>query len=544
VGLLGTAVDRLGSTARIVVGVIALVTIGVIAYIVMTAGGAAYTPAFTNLTPRQAGQVQAALAAKHISSQLAGGGTTVLVPSGKLDEAMVAAVTAGVSQDGSDGYAILDQTSLSTTDAQWQMRVQRARSAVLASQIEQISGISHADVNIAMPSQSIFTADQGQTTASVQIETTGVLTDDAVRGITALVAGAVPGLTAQNVAVTDQHGQLLNASLSSIGYAASDKLSAQRKWDAGQTALAQATLDRILGPTNSSVVVAGQLNFDQVTTRQQTFGANKGAINGDNETEKLVQQGGANGGVSGTAANVPGAAAINGASSSQYNHNKTSSTNAIDSTATDTTSSGGTPTQMSISMVVAKKSLENVIKGASTNATLQAQALSQLQGAVENAVGFDATNAKNTIAASAVETLPNPVTALKVAGIQTLPGTSGGVSGSGGGGGGITSLVPAPFGSLLSPLASGVVLLVFLFLVRKSLAKRQALLGSTDASWLPALEAPPIKIEELLPAMAGPSAAELQAVEKKALQNKVEDIATSRPADVAAQLRGWLASES
>jgi flagellar M-ring protein FliF len=542
VGLLGTAVDRLGSTARIVVGVIALVTVGVIAYIVMTAGGAAYTPAFTNLTPRQAGQVQAALAGKHISSRLSGGGSTVLVPSGQLDQAMVAAVSAGVTQNGVDAYSLLDQTSLSTTDAQWQMRVQRVRSTVLASQIEQISGVSHADVNIAMPTQSIFTADQGSTTASVQVETTGVLSDDAVRGITALVAGAVPGLTAQNVAVTDQHGQLLNSSLSSIGFAASDRLAAQRKWDAGQTAIAQATLDRILGPTNSSVVVAGQLNFDQVTTRQQTFGSNKGAINGDNETEKLVQQGGSNGGLTGTAANVPGAAAVNGASSSTYNHNKASSTNAIDSTATDTTASGGTPTQMSISMVVAKKSLENVIKGASTNPALQQQAITQLQGAVENAVGFDTSNQKNTIAASAVEKLPNPIQALKAAGVQNFTSGSGGGS-TAGGGGGITSLVPAPFGSLLGPLASGVALLVFLFLVRKSLSKRQALLGSTDASWLPALEAPPIKIEELLPAMAGPTAAELQAVEKKALQNKVEDIATTRPADVAAQLRGWLASE-
>jgi flagellar M-ring protein FliF len=541
VGLLGTAVDRLGSTARIVVGVIALVTIGVIAYIVMTANGAAYTAAFTNLTPRQAGQVEAALASQRIPTKLTAGGTTVLVPSSQLDAAMVAAVSAGVSENGNEGWALLDQTSLSTTDAQWAMRVQIARSGVLAHQIEQIAGVSRATVNLAIPSQSIFTADQGETKASVKLETTGTLTDDAVRGIVALVANGVPGLVAQNVTVTDQAGNLLNSTMSSIGFAASDRLAAQRKWDAQQTAVAQATLDRVLGPSNSTVVVAGQLNFDTVTTKQQTFGSNKGAIAGATETEKLTQQGGGGtGGLAGTAGNVPGAAVVSGGSSSQYNHAKNSSTNAIDSTATDTQLAGGTPEKMSISMMVSKKSLENVVKGASTNPALQTQAITQLQAAVENAVGFDATNTQNTIAANAVETLPNPVAALKAAGVQPFSGSGGSASN----GSALGGLVPAPFGSLLSPIASGIALLAFLFLVRKSLAKRQALLGSTDASWLPALEAPPIKIEELMPALAGPSAAELQAVEKKALQARVEDIAQTRPADVAAQLRGWLATES
>ena len=95
---------------------------------------------------------------------------------------------------------------------------------------------------------------------------------------------------------------------------------------------------------------------------------------------------------------------------------------------------------------------------------------------------------------------------------------------------------------MVNPIMAGIGLLVLLFLVRKSLAKRQALLGETDASWLPALEAPPIKIDELMPASYGaPSQGEIHAAEKKALQGRVEEIAQTRPSDVAAQLRGWLA---
>ena len=98
---------------------------------------------------------------------------------------------------------------------------------------------------------------------------------------------------------------------------------------------------------------------------------------------------------------------------------------------------------------------------------------------------------------------------------------------------------------MVNPIMAGIGLLVLLFLVRKSLAKRQALLGETDASWLPALEAPPIKIDDLMPATYGaPSQGEIHAAEKKALQARVEEIALNRPSDVAAQLRGWLATDA
>ena len=73
--ILGIAVDRLGTASRLVVGAIALATIAVIAYIVMSAGGAAYTPAFTNLDARSAGDLQSALAGAGIATKLSDGGS-------------------------------------------------------------------------------------------------------------------------------------------------------------------------------------------------------------------------------------------------------------------------------------------------------------------------------------------------------------------------------------------------------------------------------------------------------------------------------------
>jgi flagellar biosynthesis/type III secretory pathway M-ring protein FliF/YscJ len=104
--------------------------------------------------------------------------------------------------------------------------------------------------------------------------------------------------------------------------------------------------------------------------------------------------------------------------------------------------------------------------------------------------------------------------------------------------------VPAPFNSLLAPLGALLLALAFLFMVRKALKKRQALLGTTDSSWLPALEAPPIRVDDLVAQVsAGPTRDEIAAAERKALAGRVEELAQNRPGDVAAQLRGWLASD-
>jgi flagellar M-ring protein FliF len=539
VQILGIAVDRLGTASRLIVGAIALVTIGVIFYIVMSAGGAAYAPAFTNLDARSAGDLQAALSGAGIPSKLADGGATVEVPSSKVDQARVAAGKAGVGSTRAD-WSLLDKSSLSQTDGQWQMKVQRVRSDLLAAQIENIAGVCRATVNLAIPERSVFSADQDQPHASVNIDTCGgVLTDTAVRGIVALVAGAVPGLASTNVAVIDQEGHSLSSASSTIGVQTADAMAAESAWESRQSGIAQTALDRLVGVGNGSAIVAGQLNFDQTTEKTQTFGGQKGAIQNSTETEKLTQNGGSNGGITGTSANIPGAAVTTGAASSNYTHDKSAGTNAIDTTQTDTTKVGGTPVKMSVSVVVSKKALDSVIKGASTNPTTQAAATKIVQDTIANAVGYDAANTQNKIAVSAVDALPNPIQSLKAAGVPVVGG-----AGAGGGSTALGGLIPAPFGGYVQPLMAGIGLLVLLLLTRKSLARRQALLGETDASWLPALEAPPIKIDELMPAYGGPSAGEVQAAEKKALQNRVEEIAQTRPSDVAAQLRGWLATDA
>ena len=92
---------------------------------------------------------------------------------------------------------------------------------------------------------------------------------------------------------------------------------------------------------------------------------------------------------------------------------------------------------------------------------------------------------------------------------------------------------------------AGVGLLVLLFLVRKSLAKRQALLGETEASWLPALAAPPIPIDDIAARpLRAPSPARDPRRREEGPAGAGRGARRQRPSDVAQQLRGWLAADS
>ena len=59
---------------------------------------------------------------------------------------------------------------MSSTDFQQNVAMKRALEGELANQIQNIAGVSDATVNLAMPQQTLFLADQKQPTASVLLD--------------------------------------------------------------------------------------------------------------------------------------------------------------------------------------------------------------------------------------------------------------------------------------------------------------------------------------------------------------------------------------
>ena len=127
-GQLTKALDRLGTpAAHDGAGDRASSRSRVVVYLVMSAGPAAYTPAFTNLDPKTAGELQATLAGAGIDAQLANGGTRAQGAglAGRRGARRRRAVRTSPST-AAVGWALFDKSDMSATDTETQVKFQRA----------------------------------------------------------------------------------------------------------------------------------------------------------------------------------------------------------------------------------------------------------------------------------------------------------------------------------------------------------------------------------------------------------------------------------
>ena len=206
---------------------------------------------------------------------------------------------------------------------------------------------------------------------------------------------------------------------------------------------------------------------------------------------------------------------------------------------TDTTKAGGMPTNLFVAIAFAAPPSTPKAGSASTP-TPGVPTKDQLAAAKAVQAYLGITEKDITAGTDTFQTSVSSVPVAGTGGDRSVPGF---VPASSLAKGSSSGPIPAVVTSHLREGAAVAGALVLLFLVRRSLRRRQALLGSAEARWMPTLAAPPIPVDDIaLP--AGPSHHELEAANKKALQGRVEEIAGQRPSDVAQQLRGWLAEDS
>ncbi len=125
-----------------------------------------------------------------------------------------------------DPWAGFYDRSWSTTDADQNVKLKNTIQRQLKQHIEAIADVQLADVNIVLPDNQLFTADQNPVTASVILKTTpqsNLLQDrKRILGIQRLILSAVEGLREENLIITDVDGNQIN---DFEGMAESDRVS-------------------------------------------------------------------------------------------------------------------------------------------------------------------------------------------------------------------------------------------------------------------------------------------------------------------------------
>ncbi len=243
--------------------------------------------------PGVAIEVQALLARYNIKTRRAADGSKTAIVLSKddkitedqKDQAIVKIVESGLVEEHT-GLEIFDKGDFTSTKEDKRIRLIRAMNGELARLIRKIPPIKNAQVFVSMPEQSLFAANQKPITATVQVQLDVGDRLDAmkVKAITNLLMGAVQGLKAEDISITDTNGVVY----ASIIGGANDALAKIEENDKYMQQKVSAQLDKLVGSGKYVVTVSTFLTQAPVEKTSIIYDpSSKAAVSEQGFTEKL-----------------------------------------------------------------------------------------------------------------------------------------------------------------------------------------------------------------------------------------------------------------
>jgi flagellar M-ring protein FliF len=463
-----------------------------------------YATLSTGLAPAQTGKMTAALDSKGISYQLQNNGTALAVQSNEVSQARIALAGAGLLGTAQPGFSLFEKQNLGESNFQQQVTYQRALQGQLDETINNVQGVSGAQVELVLPNpqSQLFASSQSSATAAVLLSGTSSLDPSSVRGIAQLVASSVPGLQLSKVTITGSSGELLwPTSGSEAAGGGSSQQDAETRYDQSMQASLDAMLAQTLGAGKAQVQVYANLNVNQTTQDTLTYGKAGVPLQQSKDLETLAGNGSGGGGGTATA-NIPAYAQTGASGKSNYKHEVTNTSLGVDKTVTHSTVAPGAVTEQHVSVLLDK--------------SVPAASLPAIKTAITNAAGIQ-------------EKRGDTISIGQMA--FAKPTTSASASAAGG------MLGYAKYALI------GLASLAFLFFTTRSLRKREQDTIDHEPVWLRELELP-VRVSELerenprpnrpTEVMAAAGGGTLPA------RAQVEQLAESDPDRVAQQLRNWM----
>ena len=243
---------------------------------------------FTGMSPEDASAALEELAKQNVDTELANGGTTILVPAGQKDRLRLDLSTRGIPSSGTVGFEIFDGKQYGLTEFLQNVNFKRALEGEMVKSIETLQGIQSARVHLVLPKQTLFQREASQATASVvlRLGRSARLADTQIAGIQAMVAAGVENLDVANVTVIDQHGKVLSEGVRDDDVGRSENQLTLRKEVEGYLGeKAASMLDRVLGPGRSIVRVNATLNFEKIDREREIYDPAATVVRSEARTE-------------------------------------------------------------------------------------------------------------------------------------------------------------------------------------------------------------------------------------------------------------------
>jgi flagellar M-ring protein FliF len=245
---------------------VTVATLGLLGWLLLSPPQRA--PLFAALPEADKAAVVTALEEAGLSVALDPRSGAVLLPQADHARARMLLASQGLPKAAPGGAELMADMPLGTSRAIESARLKAAQERELASAIESLDGVQAARVIIARPEPSPFVRDRAPVTASVTVTLAAgrVLSDAQSRAIIHLVAGAVPGLSPDHVAIADQMGRLLAGEPGAGRMQGDDR---RLKIQAEMEARARQAILDLLGPVVGRENVTAQVSVDLDFARRE-----------------------------------------------------------------------------------------------------------------------------------------------------------------------------------------------------------------------------------------------------------------------------------
>lgn len=408
------ALERVRANPKIIFAIAAAAAISIVIALLLWARSPDYRLLYSNISDQDAGSIVAQLAQMQVPYRFEEHGGAILVPADQVYELRLKLAQQGLPKGGTVGFELMDQEKFGISQFSEQVNYQRALEGELSRTIDTIGSISNARVHLALPKASLFVREQKQPSASVTLTIArgGTLDPNQVNAITHLVSSAVPGLSAANVTIVDQNGQLLTQNGGQATQTSQLKYTSELEADYQRRILA--ILAPVVGANNVRAQVTAQIDFTEHEQTSEQYQPNtaqdKMAIRSRQSSSS--EQGGRNaaGGVPGALSNQPPVAPVApielpgnaaggntapgpqetantkaaGTTSTPYSQRNEDTTNyEVDKTLTHTRKSTGTLMRLSAAIVI-----NNQFNDEGESIALSKEQMDKIDALAKEAIGF------------------------------------------------------------------------------------------------------------------------------------------------------------
>ena len=294
------------------VGVAALIAIG--AGIWMWSQETEYGVLYSGFSEKDGGSIVAELERMEVPYKIGRGGNAIMVPAELVHGLRLKLASEGLPKASGVGFEVMENQKIGSSQFLEQVNFQRALEGELGRTIQSMDAIQHARVHLAMNKASVFVRDQQKPTASVLLTLYHGRSLDRqhVNAIVHLVASSVPGLTAANVTVVDQNGELL--SWQDKEKTESEKMDARqmeyvRELQKNIVKRVESVLAPVVGEKNVRAEATVEVDFGKTEQAEEIYKPNQApnapSIRSQQSLESQKMAAGPNGGIPGAVTNQP-----------------------------------------------------------------------------------------------------------------------------------------------------------------------------------------------------------------------------------------------